>query len=224
MLKLKVELDDCQESPREWDNLGIILASHRRYDLADEKNPYWGDFGSVEADFYAYIYAWFKDADYIHECGLSGTEEDRRLAVIKKWVEVNYLYLPVYMYEHSGISLSTGEFGCKWDSGHLGFIYVSRTKVREKFKVKRISPQLKAKILKQLENEIETYSQYLNGEVYCFVIEDEDGDVVDSCGGFYSEKEAREYGESELKALHASKLKRQIKARVPYQYREELRL
>jgi len=30
--------------------------------------------------------------------------------------------LPVYMYDHSGISLSSSPFECKWDSGKIGFI------------------------------------------------------------------------------------------------------
>jgi hypothetical protein len=33
---------------------------------------------------------------------------------------------------------------------------------------------------------LETYTSYCNGEVYAFSVEDEYGDVVDSCGGFYS--------------------------------------
>ena len=37
------------------------------------------------------------------------------------------LALPVYMYEHSGIALSTSAFSCKWDSGQIGYIFVSIT-------------------------------------------------------------------------------------------------
>ena len=50
-----------------------------------------------------------------------------------------------------------------------------------------------------LKGEVETYSQYLNGEVYCYFIKDDSGDIVDSCGGFYSEEEAQSEGNTSLK-------------------------
>lgn len=31
--------------------------------------------------------------------------------------------LPLYVYDHSGISISTSSFNDRWDSGFLGFIY-----------------------------------------------------------------------------------------------------
>ena len=38
-----------------------------------------------------------------------------------------------------------------------------------------------------MEGEVETFNQYLNNDVYGFTIEDEDGNVIDSCGGFYGD-------------------------------------
>src|SRR4051812_34789279 len=37
--------------------------------------------------------------------------------------------LNVYMIDHGGISLSTSEFGCPWDSGQVGMIFVERDRV-----------------------------------------------------------------------------------------------
>jgi len=35
--RLEIYQDDIPESPREWDNLGIMLCTHREYDLGDEQ-------------------------------------------------------------------------------------------------------------------------------------------------------------------------------------------
>jgi hypothetical protein len=36
-----------------------------------------------------------------------------------------------------------------------------------------------------LEGEIEVLDDYISGDVYQFLIQDENGDTEDSCGGFY---------------------------------------
>ena len=36
-----------------------------------------------------------------------------------------------------------------------------------------------------MESEVKQYSQYLEGDVYGFAIEDPDGNDMDSCWGFY---------------------------------------
>ena len=38
---------------------------------------------------------------------------------------------------------------------------------------------------KALKVELEVYDQYLRGEVYWFSVENKQGDLIDSCGGFY---------------------------------------
>ena len=107
--------------------------------------------------------------------------------------------LPVFMYEHGGIALSTGAFGCPWDSGQVGVIFVEREKVMKEWKVKKISKKLMETILSNLKSEIETYSKYLNGEVYGFVIEKEETcetcqnhkpKVIESLWGFYEVQDA----------------------------------
>lgn len=113
----------------------------------------------------------------------------------------NNIALPVYAYIHSGIVLNTTGFSCPWDSGQSGVIYVSKEKIRNEFKVKRISPALKEKVINILRAEVDIYSQYTSGEVYGYRIVDEHGDVVDSCYGFFSYKEAEEQGNESINYL-----------------------
>lgn len=44
----------------------------------------------------------------------------------KKVKEKDNIILPLYLYDHSGITISTSPFGCQWDSGQVGFIYCSK--------------------------------------------------------------------------------------------------
>jgi hypothetical protein len=116
-------------------------------------------------------------------------------AIIKN--EKPILIYPVFMYDHSGISISISReypYNDMWDSGMIGFVFIPRDKVLKEWKVKRISPKLKATLEKNIRAEIETYDQYLRGEVYGFRIIKEkhcpecgnnDNDEIDSCWGFY---------------------------------------
>ena len=97
------------------------------------------------------------------------------------------IVLPVYAYIHSGVALNTTGFSCPWDSGQSGFIYENKAEIRKEFGVKRISPKLRKQVENRMKAEIEVFSKYLNGEVYGFVIEDEQGEEVDSCWGFFGD-------------------------------------
>jgi hypothetical protein len=37
--------------------------------------------------------------------------------------------LPLYLYDHSGITISTGAFSCIWDSGQVGWAYITRDRI-----------------------------------------------------------------------------------------------
>jgi len=96
--------------------------------------------------------------------------------------------LPVYGYDHSGLSISTGrggQFSDPWDSGKLGYIYVTREKILKDFNRKKISKALIKKAYDILEGEVETFGQYLTGDVYGYEITGPGGDFIDSCWGFF---------------------------------------
>jgi hypothetical protein len=107
--------------------------------------------------------------------------------------------LPLYLYDHSGITMSTTPFSCPWDSGQVGWIYIDAEKIRNEYGVKRISKKLRARIADYLRAEVKEYDQFLTGEVYGFIVETEDGENVDSCWGFYGAEYAMEEGKSSAK-------------------------
>ncbi len=90
----------------------------------------------------------------------------------------------VYMYDHSGIALSLWPFQCPWDSGQIGRVILKRSEVNRL--VPKGTPKEERRKLAEnyARGVLETYEQYLNGDVGGYTVE---GDEVDeeSCGGFY---------------------------------------
>ena len=74
--------------------------------------------------------------------------------------------LPLYLYDHSGITMNTTGFSCNWDSGQVGWTFVSKKKVREEYGVKKITQSLIDKVTEVLVGEVRTYDMYLTGELY----------------------------------------------------------
>jgi len=124
----------------------------------------------------------------------------------------NAIILPLYLLDHSGLSISTRSFGDPWDSGQVGWIYATLEDIRKEFKVKRISKKLRKKVEESLENEVRIYDDYLRGDVWGFVLEKvfdcecHEGyrEHIDSCFGFYgdmSDSSMREYIPKEYRHL-----------------------
>jgi hypothetical protein len=170
---LEIMIDESPSSPREWDNFGTLIAWHNRYDLSDhhEKNH------SDMREFLEY-----HTCEYYETIeGVENASDDRLMELFQR----DHIMLPVYMYEHSGVVLNTYGFSCPWDSGQVGYIYISKDRVRKEYGVKRITKKLLEKVESILKSEIDIYSEYVNGNVYGYVLKDNEGNEVDSCWGFY---------------------------------------
>jgi len=113
------------------------------------------------------------------------------------------IWLPVYAYIHSGVTINTTGFSCPWDSGQCGIIYVERETVRKEWGKKRISPKMYQKMIELLKSEVEEFDQFLTGDVWGYVVEDSDGEQLESCWGFYGAEYCIE--EAKMVAEHASK-------------------
>lgn len=126
-------------------------------------------------------------------------------------------------YIHSGVVLALSREGSfpdrNWDVSQLGAVFVSK----QEWKTRKAAE-------KAARGHIETWNQYLSGDVYGFIVEDSDGEHVDSCWGFYGgEKDALAEGKVMLrhafetaKKAHEAKLKAQIKNHVPLEKRQAL--
>ena len=165
-------------NPREWDNLGTMICFNKRYNLGDKHSYDQNDYDS-----------W-----------------DEMKGEIEK-SEDTFLILPLYIYDHSGITISTKPFSCRWDSGQIGFVFVSKKKVLEEYN--NLDDETLEKVTNVLEGEVKEYDKYLCGEVYGFVVYKtekcslghEHVNVVETCGGFYDEDECMEEGVNVAKKL-----------------------
>jgi len=95
-----------------------------------------------------------------------------------EWIEANQdkiYYLPLYMYEHGNITISATPFQCRFDSGQIGFIYITK-ELAEAEGIK--------KPYDLLAHEIKVYDHYLKGETYGAMILDQSGEVIDSQFGY----------------------------------------
>lgn len=153
----------------------------------------------------------------VHSKYKLGDEHDLSIDEIQEYVaRKDVIALPLHLYDHGGITMNIGGYSCPWDSRQVGFITITLDKIREEFKVKRVSKQLRNKIIEYLTSEVSTYDNYLTGQVYGYDVEGE------SCWGYYSIEDAMSEAKSiidwnvkeELKK-HLNKLKAQIKNRVP---------
>lgn len=117
------------------------------------------------------------------------------------------IVLPLYLYDHSGITMSTTSDTFRsfdshgWDWGCVGWIVARAEAVREEWKVKRISPKLRQRVISLLRNEVDVYDKFLTGDTWGYEIADEDGSFLDSCYGFYGREDAESAAKDTLVSL-----------------------
>jgi len=162
-------LTDCDAAnPRtEWDNLCTMICWHRRYNLGDKH-----EFADSDE-----FQAWVKEEEYVPGKSI--------------------FLQPLYLYDHSGITISTKPFSDSWDSGQIGWIYLTAHRFKDEcarphnkrlVKIKHITAEDRIRAFTYLENEVETYDQFLTGQVYGYMIDTISSDSIkcnDSCWGYY---------------------------------------
>lgn len=187
---IKIYHDPDAESPREWSNLGTLICWHRRYRLGDGHQ-----YDCPEA--------------FLRELADVSDQSNLSMDPLRERAERKAVILPVFLYDHSGLAMNTIGFHCPWDSGQVGYVYVTLEAVREEFGAKRVTRALRAKAEDILRGEVVNYDAYLGGRVYGYVIE-QDGEEVDACWGFV--------GDYELDCLLEAR--RAVPALLPSQTRE----
>lgn len=153
---IEIYQDTDPINPRENDNADIMICFHNRYDLGDKHKYNSNDFSGWDA---------------------------LKQQIVKDYAPV--AIKPLYLYDHSGITISTNPFNCRWDSGQIGFVLISReTALKENFS-KRLTKKIKNWANRYIDASVKEYDQYLTGDVYGYIVKDENGEETDSCWGFY---------------------------------------
>lgn len=129
---LEIFHDEMPDNPRYHNDITKLILFHRRYNLGDSHGYNQRDYSN-----------WGQmEADII---------EREKPGVI----------LPVYMYEHSGVVLSTSSFNDRWDSGQIGFVTID-WKTAQGMKIEQA--------VTLIEEQLRDYTAYLNGDVYLYKI------------------------------------------------------
>jgi hypothetical protein len=173
--EIKIVQDTDPDNPRHDDNVSRMICFHKRYELGDRHDFISERYGS-----------WDELKDEIMK--------DSSILMIK----------PLYMYEHSGITISTSPFGCQWDSGQIGWVFIDEEHLKSICGEGEYSNE---EIEEWIKGEVETYDKYLSGDVWIYQIYEvitcnlghEHKNIIESCGGYYGYDECMTEAESLLK-------------------------
>lgn len=230
---VRVLPDDCAESPREWDNMATMLCTRVRHTLGDEQFSsahevrrrmlgmleltegqvldLWNEVLELAEDHRedAWRHPLVELADCYADCPGDGVGDNMELVAehcpgFNAVEEAQLAVLPLYLYDHSGVTMNTTGFSCPWDSGQVGYIVCPLRTARETFLTAPDASwdtlcerdagdgrTLLDRTLDLMREEVTTYDRWLTGDVWGFVVEDPDtGEQTDSCWGFYGRDEA----------------------------------
>lgn len=189
-LRLVIEQDEFPEDPRSWDNIGTMLCCNRSFQLGDCNT-------NRETE--------LQLAEICRKYGKSDEEIDEMTFA----EEVQFILdqddvcgLPLWLYDHSGISISTRGVD-QFDSSFVGLIFVEKDFFVAHTCITN-EENWKKEAKGTLESEIEVYNDFLEGNVYQWTLYEpvvvirqsmdgkelsreinEEGRIVDSMCGFY---------------------------------------
>lgn len=209
---------DSTDPRADFDHFGKMICFHSRYRLGD-KHTYSDpdDFmqslaSEIDPDIEEKIealnndkYQELVDGGMGHYAAADIVSSNIQELLSNTIKESGAVILPLYLYDHSGLSMSVSSFSDKWDSGQVGVIYATGKQVQEEF---GNDPDVAIEgATNLLKGEVESYDQHLRGEVYGVNLEtfvnvgtveepEWESENIDSCWGYFGS----EYAQGELKS------------------------
>jgi len=162
-LQIKIYQDDADESPGEYgDNNLFLVGYHREFTVEKDQ--------IITKQDLVLCFTNPKELD-----------EDEKAEV--EYLRSKYHIFGLEAYIHSGVCLALSREGDfpdrQWDVSQLGAVLVAREEWKEEADARNAALSL-----------IDTWNDYLSGNIYGYVIEDAAGEHIDSCWGYYGEYEA----------------------------------
>lgn len=96
-------------------------------------------------------------------------------------LQEDYYFDALGLYEHSGYSFYTGTRR-GWDNSSIGFVSVERKFHNDE------APYDDKKCESLIKTALEAYNAYANGQIMIVDIENQNGEIISSCSGFYDDK------------------------------------
>lgn len=168
--KLVISYDDDAWNPRDCDeNLGSLCM--KRYNV---DNP----------DRFMQI---------IDEAYRQNPEDawDHAIKIRKILEEEGYapaLVVPISVFDHGFLKFMRGEYS-DWDIGVAGFYIVTKDDIK-RYGLRNPTWDEMCEII---DRELDDLTRYSNGQIYRYTLFDDEGNVLESCGGFYSLEDMKAY-------------------------------
>jgi len=186
--RLVISYDPDPESPREWSNLGYFITIDSNYHSPDGEKRIGND---------DYQPSWFLK-EIIKETGDMADNQKDHMKMIKEKFEgeegdgdkIIAIY-PIVKHEHGNVYYHLGTSYGFDDSNNGFYIITSKTQKETGIKTKDYE--------KVIEQELECYNKYMNGEIYNFILHNKKGELEESCSGFYDIEDIREHLPKEYK-------------------------
>ena len=165
--RLEIDYSEAQ-NPREDDNLGYFITKDSSYYSPDRHEIF---------------------EKIVSDTGDQASNQEDHMQMIKERIEndtdeIVIAMFPICKYEHSGVSYSLGtKHG--FDNSNNGF-YIITESSQDNIGVEPEDFE------KCIQAELDIYNKYINGECYGFVLYNKDGEVEDSCSGFYDVEDIKE--------------------------------
>lgn len=189
---LMVQPDDILISPREVDeHFGTMVCFHSRYALGDKHG--YEDKDAFLKDLYLNVVGHGDQGEEKYETLCDriaeqfGTNYGAMARAIDgsllEEIQKQYIVMPLYLLDHSGLAMKTTSFNDPWDSGQVGWIYVSNADALKEFGTAELTDAVRQRAEDLMRSEVAVYDCYLRGECYGFELY-KNGELTDSCWGF----------------------------------------
>lgn len=134
-------------------------------------------------------------ARYIGQCAT--THKGKRMAyVLQTFMRRATIYhdvaalIPFSAIEHSGVAVYLGSHDHPhdpggWDSGWVGFVLVTKTQWREWQGLGPDDPIDADRVRESIVESFKGFAAYVSGDCYGYVVNDPEGNEVESCWGYY---------------------------------------
>ena len=156
-----------------------MICGHPRYKLGDDYN-------------------FFDTEDMLHsfceELNLIRYNEEPSVKEMFSLLKDHAVILPLWLYDHSGITMSYGEhnpYNSRWDSGQVGWIVVMKKDLDAAGFMFADGEDWKQKATELIDADVKEYDMFLTGDVYRYrVLEEHDGEweEIESIGGIFGEE------------------------------------
>lgn len=103
--------------------------------------------------------------------------------------------LPLWLLDHCGITIRTNSIDDPWDSGQVGYVYMTREVMQKEFPDATTDAERRERAYELMQAEVRVYDDYLRGDCWGFVLVEvstcDQGHTheshLDSCWGFFGQ-------------------------------------